>query len=112
MASRSAEKGKRAEREVVALLDYLGFRVRRRLIGRTDDAGDIEGLPNCVVQVKSYVNMARAVTEALFDMQAQRHNAGVDYAAGFIRRPGGSYFVVMQPETFIALLREATDVEP
>jgi hypothetical protein len=107
--NRSLERGKRAEREVVALVAALtGWEVRRRLAGRSDDVGDLEGLPDCTVQVKSYVDITRAMNEALLGLPAQQTAARTRYAAAFIRRPGGRYVVAMEPSQFLDLLREAT----
>lgn len=107
--NRALERGKRAEREVVALIaEYSGWTVRRRLAGRGDDCGDLEGLPNCTIQVKSYVDITRALREALEELPGQQAIAGTKFAAAFIRRPGGRYVAVLEPHQFLDLLREAT----
>lgn len=103
------ERGKRAEREVCALIEHhAGWPVRRRLAGRADDCGDLEGLPNCCIQVKSYTDITRAVREALDELPTQMTAAETDFGAAFIRRPGGRYFVAMEPSMFLLLLSEAT----
>lgn len=110
MVSAASAKGARAEREVVALLcDLFGVLARRRLaLGRTADEGDIDGIVDLVVEVKSYVDIGRAVRDALAELPAEVANAGALYGVAFIRRPGGRYFVAMTPETFATLYREAT----
>lgn len=109
MTSKQRDKGNRAEREAAAVLtDLLGLPVRRRLQeGRTDDAGDLEGVPDTVVQVKNYSDVGRACREALADLDAQRDVAGVPFAMAMIRRPGGRFMVVMSPEHWASLYREA-----
>jgi hypothetical protein len=103
------ERGKRAEREVVALIaEQTGWTVRRRLAGRVDDVGDLEGLPECCVQIKSYTDIARGLREGLEGLAAQTVLAGASYGVLFLRRRGGRYAVVMEPETLFTLLREAT----
>lgn len=53
MTNPSKDKGDRAERELAALLtDQLGIPMRRKLgAGRTDDTGDIDGLPGWTTTV-------------------------------------------------------------
>jgi hypothetical protein len=104
------ERGKRGEREAVNLLaDLSGWPVRRALgLGRHEDAGDVIGLPQCVVQIKSYSDVLRGIREALDELPVQQANAGAAYAAALIRRPGGRWIVVMTPEMLVTLLREAT----
>ena len=69
MTSRQRNKGNAAEREVSHLLAELtGWRVRRRLQeGRTDDTGDLEGVPDTCLQVKNYADVLRAIREGLGD---------------------------------------------
>lgn len=102
-------KGDKAELEVQGILrDLLGVPARRKLgAGRQDDLGDIDGVPNTVVQVANYVDIARAVREKLPASERQRERAGVLFAATFVRRRGGGYVVCMTPEQFAALWREA-----
>lgn len=109
MSNPAKAKGDRAEREAAALLaDLTGWPVRRKLgAGRLDDAGDLDGVPSCAVQVKSYADVTRATRVALDGLEAQRVAAGVPFAAAMIRRPGGSWFVAMSVEHFCTLLREA-----
>jgi hypothetical protein len=75
--------------------------------GRQDDVGDIHGVPNTVIQVANYQDLARAVREKLPTLEQQQQNAGADFGALFCRRRGGSFVVVMTPEQFFALWREA-----
>lgn len=108
--NRNGERGKEAEREVAALLRELsGWPVRRRLQeGRFDDAGDLEGVPNCCVQVKAWASPAEAEAAALRELPTQVAAAGCTFGAAFVRHRGGRYVVAMTPELFVALLREAT----
>jgi Holliday junction resolvase len=103
-------KGDRAERELADLINTLtGWTIRRKLgAGRTDDCGDLDGLPDCTIQVKNYTDPARALREILLELEPQRVNAKTTFAAGFIRHPGGKWSVTMTPTQFCALLREAT----
>ena len=109
MTNPAKRKGDAAEREAAALLaDLTGWPVRRRLgAGRADDTGDLDGIPDTVVQVKNFTDKRRAVAEILADLEQQRINAGATFAAGMVRRPGGRWFVVMTPEHLATLLREA-----
>jgi len=105
----SKAKGDRAELEVQGLLrDLLGVPARRALgAGRADDVGDIHGVPNTVIQVVNRQDISRAIREKLPEAERQRERAGVDFAATFVRRRGGGFVVVLTPEQFAALWREA-----
>jgi hypothetical protein len=109
VANPQKRKGDQAELEVQAWFrDHLGVPARRALgAGRADDVGDIHGVPNTTVQVANYADLDRAVREKLPVLERQRENAGADFAAMFCRRRGGLFVVVMTPEHFAALWREA-----
>lgn len=112
MSNPSKAKGDRAEREVQGILrDLLGVPARRALgAGRKDDVGDIHGVPDTVISVANYADIARAIREKLPDVERQREHAGATFAAMFVRRVGGSYVVCMTPEQFATLWREAQPV--
>ena len=114
MTNRAKAKGDRAELEVQGILrDLLGVPARRALgAGRLDDVGDIHGIPNTVVSVANYADIARAIREKLPDVDVQRNRAGALFAAMFVRRVGGSYVVCMTPEQFCTLWREAQPIHP
>lgn len=110
MTNSAKRKGDKAELEAAGLLSILtGWPVRRKLgAGRADDTGDLHGLPDCVVQVKHFKDVTRAVREALDSCPGQQANAGTTFGMSMIRRPGGRWFVAMSPEQAMTLLREAT----
>lgn len=110
MTNRAKDRGDRAEREVQGLLrDLLGVPARRKLgAGRSDDMGDIDGVPDTVIQVVNYTDIARAIRDKLPDSEAQRARANCTFAATFVRRPGGKYVVVLSPEQFASLWKAAT----
>ncbi len=112
MANPAKRKGDKAELEAQGLLrDLLGLPVRRKLgAGRQDDQGDLDGLPDCVVQVANYQDVARAIREKLPEVETQRQRAGVNFSALFIRRRGGGFVVCMSPEMFATFYREAVDL--
>jgi len=109
MANPQKRKGAKAELEVAAILsDLLGLDARRALgAGRLEDTGDIFGLPDTVVQVANYIDLARAVREKLPASERQRENAGVSFAATFVRRYGGGYVVMQTPLQWSCLWRDA-----
>lgn len=113
MAHSSKRKGDRAELEVQGILrDLLGTPARRKLgAGRRDDEGDIDGLPDTVIQVAAWDDLVRAVGEKLPATVAQQARAGATFGALFCRRRGGAYIVVMTPEQFATLWREAQPLE-
>lgn len=110
MTTPAKRKGDTAELEAARLLaDRTGWPVRRKLgAGRTDDTGDLTGIPDSVCQVKHYRDITRAINECLAELPAQQANAGAAYAFGLVRRPGGRWFAVLDLDNLCALLREAT----
>jgi len=110
MTSPAQAKGDRAEREIVSLLRSLsGWPIERRYgAGRSQDSGDLVGLPSCCAQVKDYRDPLRAQRDALLVLPTQQLVSGCDYGVAFIRHRGGRWVAVMTPEQFVTLLREAT----
>lgn len=109
MASRSKAKGDRAEREVQGILrDLLGVPARRKLgAGRADDMGDIDGVPDTVIQVASIARLHVAIREKPLECETQQQRAGATHGATFVRLVGGDYRVVLTPEQWATLWREA-----
>lgn len=109
MANPAKAKGDRAELEVQALIrEHLGYPARRKLgAGRADDMGDIDGVPNTVIQVANYTDIARALSLKVPACVEQQARAGATHGATFLRRRGGSYVVVLTVEQWAALMREA-----
>ena len=109
MANRSKDKGDRAEREAAALLaDLLGYKVRRKLgAGRADDTGDLDGVPDTVVQVADWADVLRAVRHKPEGAEAQRENAGATFAFSMVRLRGGVWRCVLTPEQMATYVRES-----
>lgn len=110
--SAAKRKGDRAELEVQGILrDLLGVPARRKLgAGRKDDVGDIDNVPNTVVQVANYKDINEAVRRKLPECEAQQERAGALFGATFVRRVGGSYVVCLTPAQWATLWREAQPV--
>jgi len=110
MTNPQKAKGDTAEREIAARLNALtGWPVRRKLgAGRLDDAGDLDGIPDCTAQVKNFADIGRGVREAIAGLETQRSNAGTTHAVAFIRRPGGRWIAVQTVEQWATTHREAT----
>jgi len=109
MPNANKRRGDKAELEVQTLWrDHAGVFARRALgAGRKDDVGDIHGIPNTVCQVVASKHVANAVRNKPMQAEAQRQNAKVDHACTFVRLYGGDYRVVLTPEQWFALWREA-----
>lgn len=109
MANASKRKGDSAERELAGILaDHLGVNVRRKLgAGRMDDAGDIDGLANVTIEVKSYRDIGRAIRDGIDDCEREQLNAGTPFGVAFIRRPGGIYVAAQTVPQWCAMYREA-----
>lgn len=112
MTGASKRKGDSAEREAAALLNtLLGVPARRMLgAGRTDDIGDIEGVPDTTIQVVSRSTdvVAVGLVRKPLEVEEQSRRAGTTFAATFLRVRGGTWRVVLTPEQFATLWREAT----
>jgi hypothetical protein len=104
------QKGDAAELEIAGIVsDLLGFRVRRKLgAGRTDDTGDLDGIPDTTVQVKNWANTTAAINAAMNELPIQQANAGTTHGVAFIRRPGGRWIAVMTVEGWATYAREAS----
>jgi len=101
-------KGDAAELEIARRLGAeLGVTVRRKLgAGRSDDTGDLEGLPDVTIEVKNYRDVARAIREGLADCEREQANAGTTHGVTFVRRPGGHWVAAMTVEQWCTLYRE------
>ncbi len=112
MSSSSKRKGDKAELEVQAMIrENLGVPARRALgAGRKDDMGDIDGVPDTAVQVANWTDLSRAVRIKLPTLERQMENSGATHGALFCRRIGGHYVVVLTPEMWFALMREALEL--
>jgi hypothetical protein len=108
----SKRKGDRGELEAAALLhDLLGVPARRKLgAGRLDDQGDIEGVPDTVVQVVSRATdvVAVGVVRKPVEAEQQARNARATHSVTMLRVRGGTWRMVMTPEAWALLWREAT----
>lgn len=102
-------KGDRAELEVARLIhDLTGWPARRKLgAGRTDDEGDIEGVPNTCIQVANWLDVLRAVRQKPIEAEQQRINAGVPFVATMIRLRGGDWRVVLTLDQWAIYARES-----
>lgn len=90
------------------LRDHLGVPARRALgAGRKDDMGDITGVPDTVIQVCNWANVAQAVRHKPLEAEQQRENANATHAATFVRLVGGDYRVVLTVEQWATYAREA-----
>lgn len=109
MTTPSKRKGDAAELEVARLIAELtGWNVRRKLgAGRADDTGDVHGVPNTTIQVKNYVDVARAIREGLVELEVQQANSGDTFAVLLVRRRGGKWAAVMSIAQWATYAREA-----
>lgn len=109
MANSQKRKGDSAELEAARLLtDLLGRPVRRKLgAGRADDTGDLDGIPDTVVQVASWSDVRAAAVAKPRGAEQQRQNANAKHAFTMVRFRGGVWRAVLTPEQIAALLLEA-----
>lgn len=112
LTNSSKNKGDEGEREAQALLRRLLNRptIRRALgAGRKDDVGDIDGVPQTAIQVAWKERWAGAINEKLPDVERQRKNKRVRFAAVFIRRSRNEipWIVVQTPEQWAKMHKYA-----
>ena len=109
MSNPPKRKGDAAELEAARIIhDLLGFPARRRLgAGRLDDTGDIDGVPDTVVQVANWSDVRAAAVQKPKGAETQRQNAGATHAATFVRFRGGTWRVVLTPDQWATLVRES-----
>ena len=93
-------KGDCAEREAAELLtELLNTPIRRKLgAGRQDDTGDLDGVPDHIVQVASWKDTAAAARIKPPEAEQQRINAQAQHAATLVRFRGGTWRVVLTLE--------------
>lgn len=102
------DKGAGFERAVVAYLVANGFPRAARAYGagRSDDVGDIDGVPGYTIQVRNTKRIDLAGT--LDDADRQRVTAGSRYSAGIHKRrnrPVADAYVVMTLAQFVEVVR-------
>ena len=106
----SKAKGRNFENEVVDFLISAGwpYAERRRLAGAFDK-GDIAGVPGVTIEAKHHKSYK--LPEWSRETEVERKNAKTPIAACFIRqngKPGADNgFVMLSPQVFVRLLREA-----
>ncbi len=112
MGAHAKRKGAKAEREVAELINgLLGFDSRRMLgAGRLDDVGDIDGVPDHVIQVTDRKRVDNAVREKPPECEQQQENAGASYGATFVRLRGGDYRVVLTPKQWATYVRDSLEL--
>ena len=104
----SKAKGDKAERELAALIsDQLGIEIRRKLgAGRTDDEGDLDGLPDWTIEVKNIAKLADALRDGVDDSTREQRNACTPFGVAFIRVRGGRWYAVQSVEQWATVVRE------
>lgn len=106
-------KGDAAEREAAMFItELLGLipPARRRLgAGRTSaaggDVGDIDGLPDHVVQVADWGNAAAAARQKPAEAEQQAVNLGVPHSVTLVRFRGGKWVVVITLAQWVRYLK-------
>ena len=109
MTNPNKRKGDKAEREAAELMtEVTGFDCQRNLsAGIPGDVGDIHGVPNCVIQVADWKDKSQACLVKPREVETQRINADVDFAASMVIFRGGEWRVGVTPEQFNTLLQAA-----
>lgn len=106
MTSPNKKKGDNAELEVQKLLrELLNIPTIRRELGagRLDDRGDIAGVPNTAIQVAHRRDVPGTIRAKVEEVEQQRRNKRVRFAACFIRWNNAPWVVVMSPRQWRSL---------
>lgn len=88
MSTPSARRGASFERTVRDYLRSLGFPAERIPAGMTHDRGDISGIPGWTIEIKSYSNVQRAVSDGLADLEVEQANADTPHGLVVVKRRG------------------------
>lgn len=104
MSTPSKRKGDQGERDVVALFEQGGFlHAQRGRAGATLDRGDIVGVPDLTVEVKTYTDFLESVSKGLLDLEREKRNNRTPWGVVFAKRRMKGWVAVMPAEEFIAL---------
>lgn len=105
-------KGDRCELGVQSLIhDLLGWPARRKLgAGRLDDIGDIDGVPDTVIQCADWKDALTALREKPRQCETQQARADATFGATFLRLRGGEFRVVLTPEQWATYARESQPI--
>ncbi len=101
----SLNKGKRAEREIVALLRHEGYNVRRgqQYCGAAGDA-DVVGLPGVYIEVKR--RLLKTISDWLHKALCETLKGQGDYPVVFHRGDHEDWMVTMYFEHWVKIYRE------
>lgn len=109
MGKMSREKGKRGEREVAALLCFLGYEASRgQQFHGGPDSPDVVGLPGIHIEVKRTEKLA--LYEAM--EQSQRDCGEGELPIVVHRRNGKKWVVCMRFEDFMQLYKKWQEEKP
>jgi hypothetical protein len=103
-------KGAGYERDVVAWLRANGLpHVERRIAGMAADRGDITGWPGVVIECKAHKALCLSAWADQLALEALEAEASV--SALFVKRVGrgdvADHYVVMRPDVWLSLMRQA-----
>lgn len=106
----SRRKGATHERTVIGWLRALGRpHVERRIMGMSDDTGDVCGWPGVVVECKNAQRLELA--QWVDQLECEIDQAGADTGVVIIKRRGvtdpGAYYAVLPAARWHALMVEA-----
>lgn len=98
----ATQRGAAAEREIALWLSaQTGWPVRRKLgAGRKDDVGDLDGVPDCTVQVvsrTSTTDLATAMRIKPRQCEIQQANAGTTHGVTLARIVPGLWLALLTP---------------
>jgi Holliday junction resolvase len=113
--SRAKQKGTSAETAVVNYLNENGFNVERRALQGSKDRGDINGVPNTVIEVKAGKNYR--IPEWLKETEQERLNDEAALGVLVVKPVGkgvGSvedWWAIVPLSTIVTLIKETGHAE-
>lgn len=104
MTTPAKRKGARGESEVIRLWEDGGFpQAQKTPDGAMLDRGDVAGIPNLTVEVKTYTDFADAVSRGLLDLAREKQNNKTPWGVLFAKRRNKGWVAVMPADEFVAL---------
>ena len=104
MTTPAKRKGDQGERDIIDLFQQAGFlQAQRARAGAELDRGDVAGVPDLTVEVKTWTDFGLSVAKGLADLEREQRNNRTRWGVVFAKRRMKGWVAVMPAEQFVAL---------